>query len=215
MTLRFPKGTSRGACYVLERDVGGTWDLRYRLTTRPAGTEYEPTVAPVEALFSCYAVGLMGPGPEEIRVHRDTPPGDYRLCTSNTDPNFCAPLGVAGDVHPSDPGPPPPAPLYADARVDPGSITAEPTAVAPGGDVILRFPGGTTRTTAFSLERRVDGEWHHEWWLGSHHRPEGAGSAPEEHGFSWNSMPLQDEGPDRVTIPGEALPGSYRICIGR
>lgn len=95
ITMHFPEETSRGVAYVLEEEVGDSWELRYLLTAaEDAGAQ--PSWWPVEERDDAAwpDVGLMGPGPNWIQIPHTADPGSYRVCTANAGDEFCAPLEV-------------------------------------------------------------------------------------------------------------------------
>jgi len=100
--LLYPQGTSRGVGFVLEERVGDSWQVRYFLTVPDIGDGDDP---PEDLWGSWFPpdnpdrlewpdVGVDGTIPGRALIPEPATPGEYRICTANTDPNFCAELTI-------------------------------------------------------------------------------------------------------------------------
>lgn len=112
-----------------------------------------------------------------------------------------------GDKIPIEAGPSDP-----DAVIDERLIRAQPHIAAPGDDVDLLFPTEVNRGIGFTLERRTVGDWTHQWSLTSDAGPPEPMVHPGTEDVDWDAVGIDGPGPDRVRIPDDAEPGSYRIC---
>ena len=100
--LRFPEETDRGVGFVLEQRVDDGWEVRYFLTSsegrEPSGPPEEPGgwwMPPDNPdRLEWPAVGVAGPV-DYVLAPGPAAPGEYRICTANMDPNFCAELTLA------------------------------------------------------------------------------------------------------------------------
>jgi hypothetical protein len=103
-------------------------------------------------------------------------------------------------------------PADAAAEIRPELIEASPTIVTPDETVELRFPQSTGRSMAFAMEEETGGTWNYVFQLVSDKR----GGPPfwqEPDGpVEIDLIGISGLGPDRVTIPFTAHPGSYRLC---
>ena len=100
--LLYPQGTSRGVGFVLEERVEDSWQVRYFLTVPDIGVGDDPP----EDLWGSWfppdnpdrldwpSVGVDGTIPGRALIPEPATPGEYRICTANTDPNFCAELTI-------------------------------------------------------------------------------------------------------------------------
>ena len=100
--LLYLQGTLRGVGFVLEECVGDSWQVRYFLTVPDIGDGDDP---PDELWGSWFPpdnpdrldwpdVGVGGTIRGRALIPEPAPPGHYRICTANTDPNFCAGLTI-------------------------------------------------------------------------------------------------------------------------
>jgi hypothetical protein len=99
--LHYPQETIRGVGFALEKRVDDGWEVRYFLN----GSEgREPSDAPEVPegwwmppdnpdRLEWPSIGVVGPVDFAL-VPGPALPGDYRICTANTDPNFCAELTI-------------------------------------------------------------------------------------------------------------------------
>ena len=115
-------------------------------------------------------------------------------------------IGAAGCA----PAPSPLPRMIGELRPD--LMTAETDEARPGDAVTIDWSADTTRGVAYRLGRMADGgEWTVEYFLGvgsgepgSWHRSDAEVEIP--------AMAITDRGPDRLRIPEEAEPGTYRLC---
>lgn len=109
---------------------------------------------------------------------------------------------------------PPPGPADPNAEMAPNLLVA-PAEATPGEVIGLRFPEQTTRGIHFVLEAREGDSWQHVYDLIS--ATDGGQpdwSRPGNDQFAIPDIGIVGPGPDRVQIPDDAAPGSYRICTG-
>ncbi len=118
--------------------------------------------------------------------------------------------GCAGDAEPAVPS----GPYDPGAELRPDLIVAEPTRLAAGDVVALTFPQETGRGIHFVLEQRVGDTWNLVYHLLS-----GANAAEpsffrpgEGDNIGIPAIGIGGRGPDRLTVPDDVTPGSYRIC---
>jgi hypothetical protein len=89
--LTFPDEMGRGILYVLEQEVGGVWAYRYGLiATGEGGLPSEWFVAGDDVAVE--DIGVVGPGPDRVRIPGTASPGSWRLCTGNAAENVCVRL---------------------------------------------------------------------------------------------------------------------------
>ncbi len=113
-----------------------------------------------------------------------------------------------------------PQPAVEDPEVDPEQMRVEPEVAEPGQEVELHFPDEMLRGVRFTLERRVDDGWHHEWWMLSDQDPDDRGpdSPPANGGERVREdaavvdIGVGGVGPDLVEVPAGAHAGTHRIC---
>jgi hypothetical protein len=94
----------------------------------------------------------------------------------------------------------------------PELMNADRDRARPGDAVTIGWSADTIRGVAYRLGRvAADGEWTVEYLLGigsgepgSWHRSDAEVEIP--------AMAITDRGPDRLRIPEEAEPGTYRLC---
>ena len=97
--LRFPQETSRGVGFVLEEWMDDGWEVRYFLTSsegrEPSGPPEDPEAwwMPPDNpdRLEWPDIGVAGPV-DYVLLPEPASAGEYRICTANTDPNFCAEL---------------------------------------------------------------------------------------------------------------------------
>lgn len=107
----------------------------------------------------------------------------------------------------------PPAPPEPEPSVRPDLILADPAVAAPGAVVALRFPRGTGRGVAFQLDRALDGAWAPVAWMTSDANGGDPVTVPAfTEGYGTADVGIGGPGPDRVQLPDDAVPGTYRIC---
>jgi hypothetical protein len=102
-----------------------------------------------------------------------------------------------------------------DRSVDirPDLIVAEPARVASGKVVSLTFPEQTVRGIHFVLERQSGDTWDLVYHLlSSADLSESSFFRPGEEDIAIPDIGITGRGPDRVPIPDDVAPGSYRIC---
>jgi hypothetical protein len=109
-------------------------------------------------------------------------------------------------------------PHDATAVFRPASMVADRETAAPGDVVELRFPDEMVRGILFVLEEEVGNRWVYRYGLmSSGDAGGGPGSwfvAGEEEDVGVPAIGVLGPGPDRVTIPPDASPGTWRICTG-
>jgi hypothetical protein len=110
-------------------------------------------------------------------------------------------------------GAPAATPHDATAAFRPASMVADRETAAPGEIVELSFPGEMVRGIMYVLEEETGASWIYRYILLS------GGTNPTWHRPGDESVAIPDigaagVGPDRVVIPDEAPPGTYRICTG-
>ncbi len=99
------------------------------------------------------------------------------------------------------------------AEIRPDLIVAEPTRPAAGDVVALTFPEDSSRGIHFVLEQRVGDRWNLIYHLlSSADLSESSYFAPGEDDIAIPDIGISGPGPDRVPIPEDVSPGSYRIC---
>ena len=101
--LHYPQETGRGVGFVLEERVDDSWQVRYFLTSSegrelpdppPEPGEFEGWMPPDNPdRLEWPDIGVSGPV-DFVLIPGPAAPGEYRICTANTDPNFCAELTV-------------------------------------------------------------------------------------------------------------------------
>ena len=94
VALTFPEETDRGIHFVLEEQVGETWNVVYHLLS--GATVAEPSFfRPGEGdNIAIPAIGIGGRGPDRLAIPADVTPGSYRICTANAGDEFCAEIEV-------------------------------------------------------------------------------------------------------------------------
>lgn len=109
--------------------------------------------------------------------------------------------------------PPAGTPHDATAAFRPASIVADRDTAAPGEIVELTFPDEMVRGVMFVLEEQMGASWVYRYILlaGSDHP---TWHRPGDERVAWPDIGITGVGPDRVVIPDEAPPGTYRICTG-
>ena len=99
-----------------------------------------------------------------------------------------------------------------DAVLRPDEMQVDREVLEPGDTVGLEFPQGRVRGLMFALEQEVDGGWEYRYALIS------TGLDGKATWHSPDAVPAFDRsfemfaGSERVRIPEEAVPGSWRIC---
>ena len=98
-------------------------------------------------------------------------------------------------------------------QLRPDLMVAQPVAASAGDTVSLAFPQGTDRGLLFDLERGEGERWeivYHLVSTGNGDPP--AFFRPTDEGPAVPDVGVAGRGPDRVVIPPDVAPGSYRIC---
>ena len=94
----------------------------------------------------------------------------------------------------------------------PELMTADRVDARPGDAVTIEWSADTVRGVAYRLGRVAeDGEWTAEYFLGIGSEEPGSWHRSDDE-VEIPAMALTDRGPDRLRIPEEAEPGSYRLC---
>ena len=106
-------------------------------------------------------------------------------------------------------------PHDATAAFRPASMVADRDVVAPGDVVQLTFPDEMARGIHFVLEEETGLTWTYRYGLIS----SGADGAPGwfdpmDADTAVPDIGVVGPGPDRIIVPEEAQPGSWRICTG-
>ena len=118
-------------------------------------------------------------------------------------------VACAAEVTPS----PVDGPFDPTAGIRPDLIVAEPAHVAPGEIVALTFPEQTVRGIHFVLERQSGETWNLIYHLlSSANLSESSFFRPGQEEIAIPDIGITGPGPDRVPIPDDVSPGSYRIC---
>lgn len=112
---------------------------------------------------------------------------------------------AAAQLRPEPPKPPP--------SMRSELMVVDPTRVAAGETVAMRFPKETMRGVAFQLDRWDGENWVTRYWMTS----DGNGGQPMTvavgtEGYEVVDVGVAGPGPDHVQIPDDATPGAYRIC---
>jgi hypothetical protein len=96
--LSFPDEMTRGVWFVLEREVGSSWDYRYDLTSDGPGPDWpmDWQVAGGEA-FAVEDIGVGGGGPDRVILPETAEPGTWRICTGNAGENVCVRIEIVAD----------------------------------------------------------------------------------------------------------------------
>lgn len=103
-------------------------------------------------------------------------------------------------------------PYDANAEIRPGEMGVDREVLEPGDTVGLVFPEGRSRGLMFALEQQVGATWEHRYSLIS------TGLSGEATWHSADEEPVFDQdvhmfaGSERVRIPEDATPGTWRIC---
>lgn len=122
-------------------------------------------------------------------------------------------VGCAPVIAPVIPAPPA-GPADPNAEMAPNLLVA-PDEASPGEVIGLRFPEQTIRGIHFVLEVEDGESWQYLYDLVS--AANGGQPAWTHTGNDQFGIPdvgIGGPGPDRVQIPDDAGPGSYRICTG-
>lgn len=107
-------------------------------------------------------------------------------------------------------------PHDATAVFRPASMVADRETAAPGDTVELTFPGEMVRGMLYVLEEEIGNTWVYRYGLMSS-REAGGGPgewfvAGEEEEVGVPAIGITGPGPDRVVIPPDATPGTWRVC---
>ena len=95
LSLTFPEETTRGVHFVLESQARGTWFHMFDLVGVGEGM-LEPVSwqrAGSED-FEFPDIGIVGPGPDRVRIPEVAEPGTWRICTGNTRQNICTRIEI-------------------------------------------------------------------------------------------------------------------------
>lgn len=92
-------------------------------------------------------------------------------------------------------------------------LTVTPATPTPGSVVEVTFAEDTMRGIAWNLDQRDGDRWTTRFWLVS----DANGGEPDAvpagtQGWGVNDVGVAGTGPDRVLIPEETEPGSWRLC---
>jgi hypothetical protein len=109
---------------------------------------------------------------------------------------------------------PPGTPHDAGAVFRPASMVADRETAAPGEIVELTFPDEMARGILYVLEEEIGSSWVYRYGLIA--SPDGAPEwfDPTDEAVEVPDIGVLGPGPDRVAIPPDVRPGSWRICTG-
>ena len=96
LSLTFPEETMRGVHFVLESQARGTWFHVFDLVAVGEGM-LEPeswSVAGSDG-HGVPDIGIVGPGPDRVRIPDVAEPGTWRICTGNARQNICTAIEIA------------------------------------------------------------------------------------------------------------------------
>ena len=95
LALTFPEETMRGVHYVLESRARGTWFHMFDLVAAGEGMLDPESWSPAGTEgFAIEDIGVVGPGPDRVRIPEVAEPGMWRVCTGNAGQNFCAQIQI-------------------------------------------------------------------------------------------------------------------------
>ena len=96
LSLTFPEETMRGVHFVLETQARGTWFHTFDLVAVGEGM-LEPEFWSVAGSDGNVVpdIGIVGPGPDRVRIPDVAEPGTWRICTGNAGQNFCTAIEIA------------------------------------------------------------------------------------------------------------------------
>ena len=112
--------------------------------------------------------------------------------------------------------PPAGTPHDATAVFRPASMVADREVAAPGDVVALSFPDEMVRGILFVLEEETGPTWTYRYGLissGEGGEP-GDWFIPGEEDVAIPDIGIAGPGPDRIVIPPDVTPGTWRICTG-
>ena len=92
--LSFPDGMVRGIHFVLEEEVGPTWAYRYGLISSGEGNAPGDWFVPGDEDVAIPDIGVVGPGPDRLRIPETAAAGTWRICTGNAVENVCVRLEI-------------------------------------------------------------------------------------------------------------------------
>jgi hypothetical protein len=104
-------------------------------------------------------------------------------------------------------------PHDASAIFRPADMVADRERAAPGDFIEIRFPQEMVRGLLYVLEEETGSSWAYRYALIS----DANGGQPSwqlPEGVAVDDIGIGGTGPDRLVIPNDASPGSYRICTG-
>lgn len=106
-------------------------------------------------------------------------------------------------------------PFDPSARMQPDEMVVDPTIAGAGQEFTVTYPGGRDRGVAYVLEWSDADSWRPTHFLTATNADDGTTPtwAPyDADGYAWESIGIGGEGPDRLVVPDDAVPGSYRVC---
>ena len=107
-------------------------------------------------------------------------------------------------------------PFDSTAVFRPASMVADRETAAPDDTVELTFPGEMVRGILYVLEQEVGNTWVYRYGLMSSGEAVGGPGewfvAGEEEEVGVPAIGITGPGPDRVVIPPDATPGTWRVC---
>jgi hypothetical protein len=93
--LTYPDEMVRGILYVLEEEVGSTWAYRYGLISGGEDGGVSPEwFVPGDEDVAIPDIGVVGPGPDRVRIPEVAAPGSWRICTGNAGENICVRIEI-------------------------------------------------------------------------------------------------------------------------
>lgn len=100
VSVFFPDERTRGIHFVLESVANnGEGRVEYYVEFHLIsdwGDGHEPHGYSIEEMsdIAIADVGVGGPGPDLVIIPAEALPGEYRICTANSNPNICTPLAI-------------------------------------------------------------------------------------------------------------------------
>jgi hypothetical protein len=93
VAVAYVTGWDRGVLYAIDAQGRAGWERRFMLISDANGAE--PTwFRNGDAGVAVEMVGIVGQGPDHVRIPDVMAPGTYRLCTANARANVCAFLDI-------------------------------------------------------------------------------------------------------------------------
>lgn len=95
--ITFPNAHVRGVLYLLDAWDGQDWQTAFCLYSDGGGIAGWEISTKRYTSSGCAVrdIGIVGAGPDLVRMPREAPPGTYRLCTGNSQEKKCGLISVA------------------------------------------------------------------------------------------------------------------------